>query len=88
MKMRRRGLVVTICADSEKDEKRLNHFAKRFNRPLTAGFGHHCLTFDITEEFTALHKVLKGIWGVEEGDRLAERLVKVVKSAYNVKEKG
>lgn len=85
MKMRRRGLIVVLSADTAKDDKLLARYAKRFNKPLSAGFGHHRLTFELPDDIVPLRQVLKHIWGAAEGDTHAERLVAVIRAAYRLK---
>lgn len=85
MRMKRRGLTVVLIADTDEDDTRLARYAKRFNKPLSAGFGKHRLTFDLPDDIIPLRQVLKRIWGASEGDKHAERLVAVITAAYKLK---
>lgn len=85
MKMRRKGLVVVLSADTERDDALLVRYARRFNKNLSAGFGRHRLTFELPDDIIPLRQILKRIWGASEGDKLAERLVKVITAAYKLK---
>lgn len=84
MKLRRRGLVVILSAETPKDDRQLAHFAKRYNRPLNAGFGRHSLSLELPEDVVMLSKLLRYIWG-EDGRRKMARLVQVITAAHKEK---
>lgn len=85
MRMRRRGLTVVLSADTDKDDKTLGRYAKRFNKSLSAGFGRHQLTFELPEDIVPLRQLLKCVYGSDEGDKHTERLVAIIKAAYQLK---
>lgn len=88
MKMRRRGLIVVLTSDGDKDDRRLRHLARRFNKVLLAGYGNKRMIFDLADEYKILHGVLCVVWGKQEGERLSKMLAKVITRIYvNGKEK-
>lgn len=82
---RRRGLLVTISAESDMDDKKIQRSARKFGLPLQAGYGRHQLVLDMSEQGQVLVLVLRDLFGEDLGQHIAERLFKSVAKRFNLK---